>query len=128
MQKDYRIKISLIPIFYDKNHHQTNAEYIKLLISNNSIISKELTLFHKDIKNCVEELFTDYIKINYEWPSKELVSCRKLNDTIEIIYTTSMPFINGSVKNGELINISDFVNTIEDKYYVEAVNGSARKF
>jgi len=124
----HEVVVSLIPIFYDKNVNQASPEHVKILLDNNKIITKKVTFLHKDIKNCLEELFSEYIKVHYEWPSKELLGCRKKDNIIEILYTTNMPFINGSHKNGMLINISEFANTIEDKYYVESISGNTRRF
>lgn len=128
MEQKYKAVVSLIPIFYDKRFSQASPDHIKILIDNKQVINKEINLFHKDIKNCLEELFCEFIKISYEWPTKELISCRKINDTIEILYVTSMPFVNGSLQKGELTNVLDFINIIEDKFYVESINGNARRF
>jgi hypothetical protein len=121
MENNYEVVVSLICIFYDKQYNQTDPNYIKILLDEKKVINKKISIFHKDIKNCIEELFSEYIKINYEWPSKELVSCRKIDNKIEITYITSMPFINGSLKKGSLYNITDFINIIQDNYYAESI-------
>lgn len=129
METKYHVVVSLIPIFQDKNYSQANPNYIKILVEDdNTIPNKKVAAMHKDFKNCLSELFSEYIKVNYEWPEKELISCRKNKNIIEIIFSVKMPLINGSTKRGKLVNITEFSKIMADKYYVECLSESQRRF
>lgn len=129
MDQEFKIVISLLPIFHDSSYRQTDPRYIKILLNtDNSIIQKKLNAFHTNIDKCLYDIFIDHIKINYEWPEKELVACKKEGDTIEIVYKSIMPFFKDSIKKGNLVNITDFPNLALDKYYVECIVGTPRKF
>ena len=129
MKKEYTVTVSRIAVFHDKLYSQTDADYIKILLDdNNNILKKEIGLFHKNIENCLTELFNEYIKVSYEWPEKELVSCRKNKDEIEIIYRVIMPHFRECTKKGNIINITDFFNLAMDEYYVECITGTPRGF
>lgn len=129
MKKEYTVKVSLIAILHDNSYSQADEDYIKILISEeNTILTKEIGLFHKNIQNCLMELFNEYIKISYEWPEKELVTCRKNKDEIEIIYRVIMPYFKDCLKKGSTINITEFFNLTMDEYYVECITGTPREF
>lgn len=129
MNQEFKITISLLPIFHDSSYPQTDPRYIKILLDpENKIIQKKLNAFHVNIDKCLSDIFEENIKIKYEWPEKELVACRKENDEIEIIYKAIMPFFKDSIKKGNIVNITDFPNLVLDKYYVECIVGTPRKF
>jgi hypothetical protein len=129
MKKQYTVVVSLIAVFHDKSYQQTDPNYIKILLDDeNRILKKEINLFHKNIDICLTELFNEYIKVSYEWPEKELVTCRKNNDEIEIIYRVIMPHFRDCTKKGNILNITDFFNLAMDEYYVECITGTPRGF
>ena len=121
--------ISLIIILEDKKYAQNEPEYIKVLLDTTNQIPKlSLTNNFKDIKDCLRQLYDTFMRIDYEWPDKELIDCRINNDELEIIYKIYMPYISDSVKSGNLINITDIPSTISDNYYVECITGNFRRF
>ena len=122
--------ISLIFIFEDKKYDQHDPEYIKILLdSHNQIPRLDLTDSYTDIKDCLKKLYNDFIRIDYDWPDKELIDCRINNSNeLEIIYKVYMPYISDSVKSGNLINITDFPSTVLDDYYVECITSNFRRF
>jgi hypothetical protein len=129
MEPRYKAVVSLIPIFQNKSFAQTSPNYLKVLLDNeNQVLKKEVAILHKDLPNCLMSLFNEYIKINYEWPEKELLSCRKVKNIIEITYSVKMPSVNGSVKDGNLVNITEFSQLVSDKYYVECLTEYPRRF
>jgi hypothetical protein len=129
MDKQYNIDISFIPIFEDNSVSQLDIDYKKILLDDEyNILKKRMTLFHSGPKQCLLELFTEYIKVHYEWPTKELVSCRKKEDTIEIIYTSKMLYFKDCIKNGKIVNTTNFYKLIPDNFYVECINGDPRRF
>jgi hypothetical protein len=129
MESKYNAYVSLIPIFQDRSFSQTSPNYLRVLLDdNNQILKKDIAILHKNLDQCLMHLFNQYIKINYEWPEKELLSCRKIKNTIEVTYSVKMPSINGSVKSGNLVNITEFSQLVSDKYYVECLTESPRRF
>lgn len=129
MDKEYTIDISFIPIFEDKSVSQIEPEYIKILLDDEyKLLKKRMTIFHSGPKQCLFELFQEYIKIHYEWPTKELMSCRRINDTIEIIYIARILYFKDSIKRGKIVNITDFYKLTPDNFYVECINGDPRRF
>jgi len=129
MKKQYAAVVSLIAVFHDKSYQQTDPDYIKILLDDeDKILKKEIDLSCDNIDTCLEELFNEYIKVSYEWPEKELVTCRKNNDEIEIIYRVIMPHFRDCTKKGNILNIADFFNLTMDEYYVECISGNPRGF
>jgi hypothetical protein len=127
MEANFKVVITILPIFHDKSQSQTSPEYIKVLIDND-VIQSSVKFYHKDIKNSLSEIFNEYIKINYEWPKKQLVGCRKKNNTIELIFSIIMPYFKDCNKKGRLLNITDFSGLISDEYYVECITGNGGEF
>jgi hypothetical protein len=123
------VYISFIPIFADASYSQTNENYYKILLDNDSkIIKKKLGPFHSTVKDFVQEIHNKYLKVDYEWVNKELATCRKINDEMEITYVCRMPYISGCVNDGKLINITNFMSSIMDIYYVEIISGRSPQF
>jgi pyruvate-formate lyase-activating enzyme len=129
MKAEYEAIVTLIPVFSDQRYSQINPNYIKILLDEEEqILKKSIGYLHKDIKHCLSELFNEYIKVDYEWPEKTLVNCRKNKKTIEFTYLTTMPYISGSQRKGNIVNITEFSKIISDKYYAESIAGNAVQF
>lgn len=126
----YEVIVTLVPIFIDKRYKQDDPHYIKILLDEEEqLLKKSVGLLHKDIQHCLSELFNEYIKIDYDWPNKTLSGCRKLSRTIiELTYTCGLPYVNGSQKKGNIVNITEFNELVSDKYYVESISGNATQF
>jgi hypothetical protein len=126
----YEVVVTLLPIFIDKRYKQDNPNYIKILLDEEEqILKKSVGLLHKDITHCVSELFNEYLKIDYDWPTKTLSGCRKLSrGVIELTYTCGFPYVNGSQKKGNIANINEFNELVSDEYYVESISGNATQF
>jgi|LakMenEpi03Aug12_release.lakeMendotaPanAssembly.Ray.scaffolds.fasta_scaffold75697_9 hypothetical protein len=129
MKAQYEAIVTLIPVFSDNRYDQANPNYIKILLNEDEeILSKYIGYLHKDIKHCLSELFNEYIKVDYDWPEKTLVNCRKNKKTIEFTYLVTMPYITGCQKNGNIVNITEFQKLVSDKYYVESIAGNTSNF
>jgi hypothetical protein len=126
----YEVVVTLLPVFIDKRYSQDNPNYIKILLDEEEqLLKRSVGLLHKDIQHCLSELFNEYIKIDYDWPNKILTGCRKISrNTIEITYSTGLPYINGCQKKGNITNITEFNELVSDKYYVESITGNAIQF
>lgn len=129
MKAQYEAIVTLIPVFSDKRYNQINPNYIKILLDEDeNILKKSIGYLHKDIKHCLSELFNEYIKVDYDWPEKILVNCRKDKKIIEFTYLTTIPYISGCQKKGNIVNITEFQKLISDKYYVESISGNTYQF
>lgn len=124
MNKQYKVIISYIPIFADNNYSQTSPDFFKILLNNNSIIKKEVGIFNNSIEDCLYNIYIECINFDYNWTTKELADCRKIDDTIEITYVSRMPYIKNCNKNGEIVNIDNFLSIFTDEYYVRIITGS----
>jgi len=124
------VYISLIPIFADMSYPQTNENYYKVLLDNDgNIIKKRLGPFDSNIKDFLQEIYKNYINIDYEWVNKELAACQKITDGVEITYVCRMPYISDCLSgNGKLINITNFMSSIMDTYYVEIISARSPQF
>lgn len=122
---EYKIIISFIPVFADNRYASVKPDFFKLLIDNKNVLQKEMTVFHSSIKDCLTQLYNEYLNIEYEWARKELVNCRKKDGAVEITYVCKMPYIDECNKKGNIININEFMSTITDNYYVEIITGTA---
>ena len=126
---EYRVWITLIPMFADKAYPQMNPNYYKVLLDDeNKVLKKRLGVLHKSPITCLEELYTEYLKVDYGWSAKELVNCRKINKDIEITYLCKMPYIASCNKAGKMVNVNDFMSLISDEYYVEIITGSSPQY
>ncbi len=126
MDIKYNAILTLIPVFADKNYPQTHPNYFKILVDKDGkVLSKNISGLHKTIEICLEELYNEYIKVDYSWPLKELVDCRKINSTIEIIYLCRMPFLRECNKSGKMININEFFSSQTDEYYGEIISSAS---
>ena len=69
MDIEYKVSVVLIPIFADRSSPQSSFDYYKILIDDdNQVLKKRIDAFHKDIDNCVNDLYNDlqcYIKLIY---------------------------------------------------------------
>lgn len=118
----YDVNIVLIPIFADNRFKQTDPNYYKVLISDSDeVISKKLDISHKDIVDCLNQTLQEYLKIDYDWPFKNLSHCRKKNNQVDIIFTTTIPYIKDCNKKGNIININKFLELNTEPYYAEVV-------
>ena len=125
----YEVVVSLIPILIDNRYNQTNPNYIKILISDeDTVLTKSIGMFHTTINQCLAELYKEYIKVDYEWPEKTFVNCRKHDNKIELTYTTNLLYMKDCNHKGQFINITEFSNLISDKYYVESISGDRSQF
>lgn len=123
MDAKYNGSVILLPILADKNFSQSHPDYFKILVNNDgSMLKRNLSILHKTIEICLQELYEEYIKISYDWPLKELIDCRKNNSNIEIIYLCRMPFIKDCNKSGKIININEFFSSQTDEYYGEIIS------
>jgi hypothetical protein len=129
MNIDYTVSVVLLPIFADSSVKQTSMEYYKALITNdNKVLSKKLSIFHKDIESCLKELYEECLKVDYEWSVKELLTCRKNDKFLEIIYSCKIPYFKDCNKTGKIVNIGDFSSLITDQYYVEIISATSPRF
>jgi hypothetical protein len=118
----YDVNIILIPIFADNRFKQTDPNYYKVLLNDSDeIISKRLSVSHKDIIDCLNEVMGEYLKVDYNWPFKNLSHCRKHGNQIDIIFTTTIPYIKDCNKKGSIININKFLELNTEQYYAEVV-------
>lgn len=123
MDIEYKVSVVLIPIFADRSSPQSSFDYYKILIDDdNQVLKKRIDGFHKDIDNCVNDLYNDFIKISYEWPIKELIDCKKRDKEIEVIYIIKMPYFKNINKLGKVVNIQEFTSLITDEYYNEIIS------
>jgi hypothetical protein len=114
----YYVKVSLIPVLVDKKQPQLSNEYHKIIINDdNTIISKYIEL-EKNVEDVLRELYKEYLRYDYDWSYKSIASCRKVNNVIEIIYLTHMPYIKDCNKNGKVVNMQE-LNLLEDKHYAK---------
>jgi len=121
--------ISLIPIFADTSYHQTHEKYYKILTNkDNSILKIKVNELYDNIETCLKELYSSYLKIDYDWTTKELSQVRKNKNEIEITYVCRTPYIPDAIKGGKLITVTDFMNSIMDVYYVEIISGRSPQF
>jgi hypothetical protein len=126
MEIKYRAEVSVIFIFADKKYSQTDPNYYKILIDENKcIIKKELSAIFKTPEDCLQNLYNNYIKIDYDWPTKYLANCRRVKNIIEITYLCKLPMLEGCYKMGRLINISDFLDLKLDEYYVKIISSNS---
>jgi hypothetical protein len=126
---EYRVSVGLIPMFADRTYAQTNPNYYKVLVNDDgTVLKKPIGILHKDPRTCLEDLYNEYLKVDYGWSSKQLVNCRKKNKDIEITYLCRMPYIASCNKAGKIINVNDFMSSIMDEYYVEIVTGSSPQY
>ena len=122
----YNVEVGLLTIFADQSFAQTNPNFFKILLTEeDKIPTKKIGALHKTIPICLNELYNEYLKIDYDWPLKELSNCRKINKNIEITYLCRLPYVKDCTKAGKLINIVDFMSLITDEYYVEIISGSS---
>jgi len=127
MNEQYKVVISLLPIFADHQFSQVKPDFFKILVDSTGkeVLKRELSVFNSSIKDCLSQLYSEYINIEYDWATKELINCRKKDGLIEITYMCKMPYIDGCDKKGKIINVNDFMSTIMDEYYVEIITGTA---
>lgn len=126
---EYRVWTTLLPMFADKSYPQNHPNYYKILVDDDGkVLKKQIGILHKDPKICLQELYNEYLKVDYGWPSKQLVNCRKTNKDIEITYLCRMPYLAACNKAGKIINVNDFMSSATDEYYVEIVTGSSPQY
>ena len=122
MNPKYNISISLIPLFADKSQDQTSINYYKILLNNqNKVITRPLMASHHDTEDCIKEIFSEYLKIDYNWAIIKLAGCRKINTNIEILYISNAMYLNNCNKDGIFVNINDFTSLVTDNYYAEKI-------
>lgn len=125
MDIEYKVNVVLIPIFADRAESQSTADYYKILLDNNNkIIKKRVGAFHKNIENCINDVYNDFLKVSYEWPIKELVDCKKheTEKEIDVVYVIKMPYFKNINKMGNMVNIQEFNTLIMDEYYNEIIS------
>lgn len=121
----YKAEVSIIFLFADKNYLQTDPNYYKILLTeDHHIIKKELLAIFKTPEDCLQNIYNEYIKIDYDWPTKYLGNCRKNKNIIEITYICKLPMFDNCYKSGKLINISDFLDLKLDEYYVKIISSN----
>lgn len=121
-------KISLVIAFADKNYQQTNPEYYKILLDNNKkIISEKIMIYSPSIELMLKQIYEKYMNISYDWPLKYLADVRKVNDEIEIVYGIKMGYINGCIKDGQLVNIREYQNLNIESYYDGIISSTATR-
>lgn len=126
MEVKYKVEVSALFIFADKKYSQTDPNYYKVLITEDKdIIKKELKALFKSPEDCLKSLYNEYIKIDYDWPTKYLANCRKTKNIVEITYICKLPMLENCCKMGRLINISDFLDLKLDEYYVKIASSNA---
>lgn len=126
MDIKYKVEVSVIFIFADKNYAQTNPNYYKILLTEDTqVIKKELSVTFKSTEDCLQSLYNEYIKIDYDWPTKYLANCRKNKNIIEVTYICKLPMLEGCYKMGKLINISNFLDLKLDEYYVKIISSNS---
>jgi len=126
MDIKYKAEVSVIFIFADKNYIQTNPNYYKILLTEDTqVIKKELSATFKSTEDCLQSLYNEYIRIDYDWPTKYLANCRKNKNVIEITYICKLPMLEGCYKMGKLINISNFLDLKLDEYYVKIISSNS---
>jgi hypothetical protein len=122
MTPKYNISISLIPVFADKSRDQTSKDYYKILLDNeNKIITRPLMASHHNLEDCLNQIFSEFLKIDYNWAMVNLVGCRKMNTHIELLYVSNAVYINNCNKDGLFVNTNDFMSLITDNYYAEKI-------
>jgi hypothetical protein len=124
MSDKYKTIVSLIPVFADQKFSQLKPEYFKILTDKKDVLKKEVSIFHNDIKACLSQLYNEYLNIEYDWATKELINCRKKDGIIEITYICKMPYIDNCNKKGNIVNVNDFMSLITDEYYVAIITGT----
>lgn len=118
----YEVNIILITIFADNRFKQTDPNYYKVLLDDSDeIITRKLGISHS-IPDCLNEMIKEYLKIDYEWPFKSLSHCRKYGDQLDIVFTTTIPYIKGCNKKGNIVNINKFLELNVEPYYAEIVS------
>lgn len=123
---EYTVVVSLIPIFADRSQSNTSANYYKVLLDDNKqVIKKELSVLHKSINDCIDEVFSEFLMISPEWPFKKLANTRKVNKTVELTFTATMPFMESCNKQGHVVNINEIMSTNMDEYYVQTITSTS---
>jgi hypothetical protein len=118
----YNISISLIPVFADKSKDQTSKDYYKILLDDeNKIITRSLKASHHNLEDCLHEVFSEFLKIDYNWADIKLAGSRKVNTYIELVYVAHAIYMNNCNKNGLFVNTNDFISLITDNYYAEKI-------
>ena len=129
MNIEYRAKVSLLPIFLDQKFSQNNPNFFKILITeDDKVLSKSVGALHKTLQQCLKELYNEHIKVDYDWPQKELVDCIKKNKDIEIIYLCKLLYVPDCCKSGKLVNVNDFMSLFTDQNYAEIISGSSPQY
>jgi|LakMenE01Jun11ns_1017448.scaffolds.fasta_scaffold9944446_6 hypothetical protein len=122
MTPKYNISISLIPVFADKSKDQTSKDYYKILLDNeNKIITRSLMASHHNLEDCLHQIFSEFLKIDYNWAMVTLAGCRKVNTHIELLYVSNAIYMNNCNKDGLFVNTNDFMSLITDNYYAEKI-------
>jgi hypothetical protein len=125
MNIEFEVWVSLVPIFADRNYSQIDPNYYKILVDNEGNVLKKRLDFYKTIEDCLFELYTEYLKIDYDWCLKSLYNCNKNNKTIDITYLCKMPYIKDCERDGVFINVNEFMSTVMDEYYVKIVTSNS---
>lgn len=122
MTPKYNVFISLIPIFADKSKDQTSKDYYQILLNDeNKIITRSLKDSHNNLEDCLREIFSEFLKIDYDWTTVKLAGSRKNNTHIELLYISNATYMNNCNKNGLFVNANDFMTLITDNYYAEKI-------
>jgi hypothetical protein len=125
MSIEYRASVVLLPIFLDQKFVQNNPDFFKILITeDDKVLSKRVSALHKTTQSCLRDLYNEYIRVDYDWPQKELADCIKKNKDIEIIYLCKLLHVPDCYKAGKLVNVNDFMSLFTDQKYVEIISGS----
>jgi hypothetical protein len=129
MSIEYRASVVLLPIFLDQKFVQNNPDFFKILITeDDKVLSKSVSALHKTTQSCLRDLYNEYIRVDYDWPQKELADCIKKNKDIEIIYLCKLLYVPDCCKAGKLVNVNDFMSLFTDQKYVEIISGSSPQY
>lgn len=120
-----KVEISLIPIFADRSQLTSDANYYKILLDGDNVIKHELDVLHKDINDCVNEAFSKFLKVSPDWPFRKLANARKVNETVELTFIVTMPYMENCNKQGRIVNVNQIMSMNMDEYYVHTITSTS---
>lgn len=123
---EYSVIVSVIPVFADQSKPPTSPDYYKILLDDNmQVIKQELGVLHANISDCVNDVFSKFLKIDPEWPFRKLANTRKIKKTVELTFTTTMPYIENCNKQGRIVNVNEAMSMNMDEYYVHTITSTS---
>lgn len=118
----YNVFVTLLTVFVDHKFNQTDPNYYKILLKDGLPIKKQVSAIHKTVDDCLQEIFTEYLRVDKDWTLLKLVDCRKENLNVELVYTCRAIFMQDCNKLGEFVDVNTYLDTVKDKYYAEKIS------